>query len=407
MENVISKAENEEQTTTYTCEIDTSVQLFPLSEDEESTSQHILHCLKTNAKMTILPTHNVNEMGQFSGFKLVASSQCHVSNAPFNEEMFCGLAACMCQTSDNDVARILGNRDEYKAKLLDLINSIDDTLANGSKPASFSCIPSEVNGISMTNNTVTHIKSTWRKGVDSEQWALEKPKMLGVYHGYIRLPSGEKQAKLFVVCDGGCNTACVEYYNMMLDLGKTATLSEAARCEETWWLRKACSRARNRLLYLACEALSLVPQQSITDVHSHDPVKIAAPICETLRYDFFQTNDDHVTFLNCCVDTTRIQNGILCKMHNTEGLWVFKGAPRSNSNSFFGGMFGRKDHLSVFPMQTNEITNKKMPKISSMVDGKLKHFLHFNNDFLQNLTKTGWDRDYGIVELVPVVDIHT
>ncbi len=35
-----------------------------------------------------------------------------------------------------------------------------------------------------------------------------------------------------------------------------------------------------------------------------------------------------------------------------------------------------------------------------------RRYLHFNNSFLQHLQAMGWDRDYGIVELVPIAVVH-
>lgn len=386
--------------------IDHSFQLFPPSEDEESTARYITQRLKVPAQMTIVPTHHINDMGEFTGFHLAANKSCFVGDAPFNQQMFFGLSACACQTTDAEMAKILADRDGYQRRLDRLIESINGDLLNGAKPASFECIPFDTHGTCTDNIESTRIKSTWRKGVDNAAWALEPPKMLGVFHGYIRLPSGERSSRLFVVCDSGCQNACVEYYNMMLDLGADATLEEAVHCEETWWLQKACSRARNRLIFLTCEALGLAPQQSMTDIHSHDGCKVAVPVCETLRHDFYMNRAQQVVFLNSCVDTTRVQNGILCKMHETEGVWVFRGAPRANSNSMFGGMFGARNRVSVFPMETYETNSRAVPSISCATGRGRKQYLHFNNDFIQNLTMSGWERDYGITELVPIAVVH-
>lgn len=387
--------------------IDHSYQLYPLNEDEESTSQYILRRLKLSANMTIAPTHHINDMGEFTGFSLATDKLCHVGDAPFHQQMFFGLSACVCQTTDAEVAKILADRAGYKKRLEGLNEKIRQNLLSEAKPASFECIPLDTHGVCTNSIESTRIKSTWRKGVDNASWALEPPSMLGVFHGYIRLPSGERCAKLFVVCDSGCQNACVEYYNMMLDLGEDATLEEAANCEETWWLQKACSRARNRMLYVACEALDLTPEQSITDIHAHDGCKVAVPVCETLRHDFFLNRDQKAVFLNSCVDTTRVQNGILCKMHETEGVWVFKGAPRGNSKSLFGGMFGTRSRTCVFPMETYETGGaRNVPSICCTGEKGRKQYLHFNNDFMQNLTLSGWERDYGITELVPIAVIY-
>jgi hypothetical protein len=53
------------------------------------------------------------------------------------------------------------------------------------------------------------------------------------------------------------------------------------------------------------------------------------PVCETLTHDISRVRDNAVQILNHAVDTTRVQNGIIVKMHPAEGLWLFRGAPRS------------------------------------------------------------------------------
>lgn len=383
-------------------EVDRSLLFLDMDEDEESTARYIIGRLNGECSMTVAQAHHINAMGEFTGFHLLVDGKCSVGDAPFNQQMFSGLSACVCQTADADIARILADRAGYKQRLVALVDSIADKLLDGGEAASFACIPTESHGVCTDNIDTTRVKTSWRKGVDNAPWALEPPQMLGVFLGYIRLPSGERSAKLFVMCDSGCQRAAMEYYNMMLDLGKDATLEEAVDCEETWWLQRACSRARNRLLYQACEVLGLTPQQSMTDIQSHDGCKVAVPVCETLRHDFFMDREKRIVFLNGCVDTRRVTNGIMCKMHETEGVWVFRGPPRASSNSMFGGGFGSKSRVSILPMETHEANARDAPTISCNTPGGRKSFLHFNNDFIQNLTKAGWERDYGITELVPV-----
>ena len=117
-----------------------------------------------------------------------------------------------------------------------------------------------------------------RRAVDSEHWVPDAPLTLGVYQAHIRATSGERRHGIFIVCEGGCRRAANEYYNMMIDLGdavcragslrrasrcetdkhsEQATLNEVPDCEETWWLRKASSRARGRIMYLVGAASEL------------------------------------------------------------------------------------------------------------------------------------------------------
>eukprot|EP00961_Rhodomonas_salina_P012209 164477-Rhodomonas_salina.1 len=90
----------------------------------------------------------------------------------------------------------------------------------------------------------------------------------------------------------------------------------------------------------AAEALQLRPRASVVDTHSMESNRIVTPVCETLRHDLQRNQDGSVLILNHAVDTTKVKNGIIVKMHESEGLWLFRGAPRPNASNAFGGMFG-------------------------------------------------------------------
>eukprot|EP00961_Rhodomonas_salina_P117832 1585941-Rhodomonas_salina.1 len=93
-------------------------------------------------------------------------------------------------------------------------------------------------------------------------------------------------------------------------------------------------------------------------------------------------------------------------MHPNEGLWLFRGAPRPNASNAFGGMFGDPQRCGVFPTHTFATEDKRRPGIAQGVPPNRKRFLHFNNSFQQHLQDMGWDRDYGIVELIPIAVVH-
>ena len=256
---------------------------------------------------------------------------------------------------------------------------------------------------SQNSNVVSH----GRRAVDQSDWKVDPPIMLGVYQAHIRNQSGDRRHSIFVACEGGCQAAANEYYNMMMDLQDKATLGEAVDCEETWWLQKASSRSRNHILYLAAEALGLKPKASVLDTHSMDQRRVVTPACETLTHDIVRGNNGTVHMYNHSVDTTRVQNGVLCKMHPNEGLWIFRGSPRSNSHNVFGGMFGDMRHCGAMPTHTFKTDDTRHQGIFNYtMDSKRERYLHFNNKFMKNLETMGWERDYQIVELIPIAVVH-
>lgn len=388
--------------------MDQSFALFKLSENEQNTVTKMLEgCTSKTGpepKVVLMPTHNIDEGGNLNGFVFQAHSSTTVGSVPFPRDMFHGLAMCECVCTSPDVARLLADPDDCQKKLQELLDSLVSANHDGDAEsrAAFSCIPRDIHETE-TNN---HMNASLRRAVDRKNWAVDPPRMLGVFQSHVRQEGGARHHAIFVVCDGGCDAATNEYYNMMLDLDSHATMGEALACEETWWVQKACSRARNRILFLACEKLGLKPRTVTTDIHSHDQRLVVTPVCETLRHDISRnTAACSVQVLNHAVDTTRIQNGILCTMHPCEGIWLFRGALRSVGNNIFGGMFGDKNRCGYFPTHTFPTESKEHPGIKNARKGSKTRYLHFNNMFLEHLQKMGWDRDYGTVELVPIATV--
>lgn len=363
-----------------------------LSDDEICTLHDILKRVNPPSRVDVSPLHNFTESGDFTGFKLTANGSSFVCNAPFCERMFFGTSVCMVESNDMVLSTFLKNKADYERKLRDMVNGINSAIDSGVPVASFNCMPEEYTGFCLDTNESMDFRTSHRKGVDSKEWIPEPPESVGVYHSYVRLASGERSSRLFVVCEGGCNSLCMEYFNMMFDLRDSTTLNEAVLSEETWWVKNACSRARCRLLYMACKALQLECKNVINDVYSFNGSKMVVPFNETLHFDFFQTKKDMVVILNGLADTYRISNGLCCRMGRHEGYWIFRGPIRGNGTFLFGGSFGHCDYTSFFPVWN----------FCDAVGKARCKTVHFGNDMLQYLKKTGWDYDWGITELVPL-----
>lgn len=364
----------------------------PLSSDEMCTVVSILKNLDASSRVDVGPLHGFSESGDFTGFKLTSSGSSFVCHAPFCEKMFFGVSVCAVECNDMVLSNFLKNKVDYERKLRDMVDGINASIDSGVAVAGFDCIPEEYAGFCKETKENISVRGSYRKGVDSKQWTPEPPQSIGVYHSYVRLASGDRASRLFVVCEGGCDSLCMEYFNLMFDLRESTTLGEAVSSEETWWVQNACSRARCRLLYMACEALNLECKNVVSDVYSYEERKTVVPINETLHFDFFQGRGDKVVMMNGLVDTQRLRNGICCRMGKKEGYWIFRGSSHRSGNVLFGGPFGYKDHTSLFPVwnicKRGAKTHEKE--------------VFFENDILQYFTKTGWNRDWGISELVPL-----
>jgi len=123
------------------------------------------------------------------------------------------------------------------------------------------------------------MQGTDLRSVDCKPWAPEPPEMIGIYHAYIRGYNRDVRThKLFIVCSGGCPKAADQFCNLMIDVGGKWTAGEVAESEEAWWLRKACQRARCRLIRMLAEEFNL-RVQCVEDVLAHPESEEGAGRC--------------------------------------------------------------------------------------------------------------------------------
>ena len=106
-------------------------------------------------------------------------------------------------------------------------------------------------------------------------------------------------------------------------------------------------------------------------------------------------------------------------MHEGEGLWVFRGSAKSSAKATsFGALFGSKNVCGVFPTRSpyykrsqgspcyvNGLDSDLVVRLSSPPRTKPDGFVFqcFDERFFTNLSAMQWDRNCGVVELVPIV----
>ena len=178
--------------------------------------------------------------------------------------------------------------------------------------------------------------------------------------------------------------------------------------EEAWWLKRASSRGRCRLLKELADAFQLKVAH-VQDIHSHDSCSVAVPTMETLVHDI-GTSGNTVSVFNECADTTRPFNGMLTRMHPGEGFWLFKGSRRGAT---FGSTFGDARRCGVFPVtQPPTFSGEGVQVCQSdpcVVYGSRerptapKGYQCFDESFFKMLERADWDRNNGYVELMPII----
>jgi hypothetical protein len=390
----------------------TKYALHKLHPDEEAT----LNAMPAES-IRVLPTHCINTDNQLEGFQLSVLETDPSSHLCVHRSMFFGHSLFECIAQDQlinaDVVRLMGRDNVQDIK--DLMKEIEtDAIGN---EASFDSGPDNADAVSGVSNGTQRVSyARGKRAVDSRRWKPELPQVMGLYHAMVRGYQKDcRQHKLFIGISGGCSKCSDSFYNLSIDVGADWSAREVADSEEVWFLRKACQRARCMLASRIAKKFGLKILEH-TDVHSYDQELIGVPTADTIEYDI-TVRDGRVVLHNSCCDTTTLQNGVLCQMNPAEGYWLFKGSPRSSSRSTsFGSMYG---HLSgVFPTHSpaykpllgspnyvHGFDNKLVVRYGSEPRVKGISTVHqcFDESFMRNLETMGWCRDFGLVELVPII----
>ena len=375
--------------------------------DEQAT----IDTMTQNAEaIDLLPTHCINSKNEMQGFRLKVCADAKGSALCVNRTMFFGHSLFECYSADNiinqDVVRLMG-RDNV-ADMQELMDSF-----NHREVATLGCIPQNTDALMSSDLMSVNVSyASGRRYVDSKPWRPDQPLRMGLYHAMVRgYQKDNRQHKLFVAVSGGCSKCCDMFYNLLMDVGDQWTAKEVFDSEEVWWLRKACQRARCMVASQVAQKFGLTIQE-YNDTHSYNTQKIAVPTVDTIEHNIV-SSDGYVSITNHCSEVSLHQNGLLCAMHPVEGYWLFRGNTRSSTKvTNFGSL--HSCNFGVFP------TNAPRYKIGygspSYVGGhdnrlivrsapvsKDHVYQCFDEHFLRTLSDMGWNRDHGVVELMPII----
>ena len=383
--------------------------------------------------MKLMPTHCINAAGELEGFQLILPGKSKGGILPINRTMFHGTSlfevSCAAATHSScggvgvfnqDIMRLVQTTDT-RSSMQTLMQTIADS-SIGSE-ATFRCVPDNVDLLSAVSSgsvmEASIARTSGRRSVDFADWRPELPHSIGLYQAFCRRYQKDVRVhKLFIGINGGLNRCSDEFYNLLLDVGNEFTCQEVAFSEEAWWLRKACQRARARIALMCAEHFGL-SIATTRDLFSYSQDQIGVPIVDTVEFDIKEGPDDSVEFYSACTDTTAIQNGIITKMHESEGLWIFRGGAKSSAKATsFGALFGSKSVCGVFSTRSPYYKrNQGSPSFVNGLDSDLvvRHtstprtksdgyaFQCFDERFFTNLSSMQWDRNSGVIELVPIV----
>lgn len=411
-------------------------QMFPLSADEHGTIDTILDA-DASSDIVVGPNHHFDADGTFNGFRVSYPPHTSGKGLPINRRMFFGHTIAEVSSSpdvNSDFLKLVRDPKRCREQVRELMQRID-TESIGNEP-SLECMPHNVQELVPEGRRARVSNSL---SVDSKAWKPELPDFLGVYHAFVRGYNKDvREHRVFLVCSGGCSLASDAFYNLLLDLDGQSDLDEIIESEEVWWLRNAAYRARCRLLGMLAETLGL-QISLLTDQHAYDPdVKMARSTTDTVYNDINTLKSGHASVFNNVVDTTTSRNGIICPMHPSEGVWVFRGPMRSSAgSSSLGSGWGDQRECGIFPggafqilpprgkaKDTTKRRTKPPPGLSTVhalpSDAIVIHgcadaaeearkrrtpqqWSWFDEACMETLVSvSAWDRNMGVLELMPV-----
>ena len=232
---------------------------------------------------------------------------------------------------------------------------------------------------------------------------------MGIYHAYTKGFNRDSRAhKLFLVASGGCGQLCDTYFNLTVDVRYNMTVRSVLDSDETWYLRRVNQRNNARILYRVASELGLIVPV-ITDACSanEEDSETVSPTTETVLYDIVKQKNNRVSYFSNCVDTLCCRNGILCGMHHSEGVWLFKGPVATNTTMMhYGGPFGNSDlqtsfPVSMCPFRSNYTWNSRSVPGSQVALGKPCFVTSTDCSAIARL-----DRNANLIE-APVTDKYT
>lgn len=267
--------------------------------------------------------------------------------------------------------------------------------------------------------------------------------MAGIFHAYIKdSRRSTRTHKMFVVVTGGCRLASDVFFNLFTDAQSHVTCGELVDSEEAWYLNNINQRNNARVIHAIAQEYGFkIPVMQDTNSY-HDKAEMASCCTETMLHSMHkEQKGNHVVVTNCCADPRQSGNGVLCSMHPTEGVWLFRGpAVTKNQMMNYGGTFGHDSTISpaAFPTCTSSSCDSysfkyKAPvgspmemnqiSLSVLADSPVVARLDSNGmridpqedckhvcideAFMRKLNSLQWNRDNGLVELIPIAVVVT
>ena len=306
---------------------------------------------------------------QVRGWTLDVPSEAPGHVLPISFNMFDGVTIVECEMSETEVLDVMRDLGKMKQKLGEAVERIMKKASAQEKRACWSrCRPSTYpksleKASKDKEGRLFFVRDEDSTGgspvIDSEDWVpeLSPDGFIGLHQHWHR-STRENRLCMYVICQSYLPKACLEYADLVHQVGEACTAGAVCLSEETQWVRMACARNRARLICEVCSALGIrVPV--MLDYNARDQgTQMAIPLIETLHHDMITNEEKKVRILNYCTETRRTTNGTICVMAPWEGVWIFHGGNNNNHHPSsgsgdahasmrrnFGQAYGGRHHL--------------------------------------------------------------
>jgi hypothetical protein len=237
-----------------------------------------------------------------------------------------------------------------------------------------------------------------------------------------------REHKLFIVVSGYCRHASEELYNLWLDARDTITARQFMECAEVDWLRKATLRHHNRLAARVARSLGLSVRY-IDDVDAVSSTSALIPTTFSVSRDLSLTRG-RVSLTSEAVLLQSSKSGVVFDCFASEGFWVFMGPRDTGSYRMFGTELRVATENAALPSKTvrhhrlfparekANVVGAPARRVRDMVsddvaantsviyhraETAITGFLFPHADFVQAMSKLGYNVNDGITNLMPIV----
>lgn len=388
-----------------------------------------------HTRINMLPNHHMNSDGELCGFSFTCNRNDMASVLPLSKKTCAMTSVYECisdQVQDsplNDHAiRIVKCVEAYRTGMKEYVRA----LKYSEIPfASFSCIPDKMSNQARTDSGVVNFVSN--DTADQTMWSPDVPQKFGVYHAFTRNNSRDtREHKIFIVVSGCLTHAAEELYNLWQDGGEQISCGDFLESQELQWLRKATHRSHNRIAADMSKLFGLKLQLMMDmDCPSRESL-MAFPTTCTYMNDIVPSvhaHEMHVSESACFVNHS--DNGVILDLFSSEGYWMFQGPRDYSSTNNYGSIFGTKCDHAAFPTTTvrtpanqilatsnvsvrrsrtlyNTVYIDEIQKTSTS-DGfdetevENENFIFPDEHFMRTAEKLGFNRNDGILSLMPLV----